>query len=149
MLERPAPRPGMGREEALMIALENCLLDAVVLDADGNAGRVRLRDGSFLPGVVYVEPYRAVRYGFVAADGMDGVSYLGEALGDGVRLQDPRLVDAVARAADWRNGPDGDLVEAGGDWADRKRGLAEFPVPALADAVRDLRLRKVTLTDLD
>lgn len=79
-----------------MIAFENCELDAICLD-DG-VGRIRLKGGGFLPGMVYPEGYRALHYCFVCTDDMDGVTYCGLPLTGTVKLVEPRIVATVAKA---------------------------------------------------
>lgn len=120
-------------------------LEAIVLDDAGEEGRVRVRGGLYLPGKIFVEPYRAVVHGFVAAEGMDGVTFAGEPIVGVARLQEPRLVDAIARAADWRNDKDGRLVD--NDWASRRKGVGEIAVPGYQDALRDLRERNIPVAD--
>jgi len=83
----------------LSIPLEQVDLESIV-EIEELSARIRLRDGRLLSGQVFVDAYRAVRYGFVMVAGMEGVTFKGKPA-EG-RLQEPRIVDAVARASGWR-----------------------------------------------
>ncbi len=121
----------------MSIALEQLDLEAIV--EIGETARIRLRDGRLLPGQVFVDAYRAVKYGFVMAAGMEGVTFKGKPA-DG-RLQEPRIVDAVARASGWRLDQNGEVVQPDFAW----RNLKRMEIPPLDEALADLRERKICI----
>lgn len=129
------------------VKLEKCDLDAIVLEEEGEEGRIRVRGGLFLPGKVFISPYRAVKHGFVAVEGMDSVTFGGEPLVGTARLQDPRIVDAVAQAADWRADTNGNLVSDIERWNLLCVKLSEIPIPDYDDALKDLRERNISVAD--
>ena len=112
-----------------MIAIEDADLERIVEivpEAGEYTGRLSVRGGLLIPGLLRASPYRIIQYGFVLAEEMPNISQFGIPEQPSFRLYEVRTIAAFVKALhlsrDWNPGESEEVIQS------------EIPVPRLDEA---------------
>lgn len=112
-----------------MIAIEDADLERIVElvhDSGEYTGRLSVRGGLLIPGLLRASPYRIIQYGFVLAEEMPNISQFGIPEQPSFRLYEVRTIAAFVKA-----------LRLSRDWQpeeSEESTPAEIPVPRIDEA---------------